>query len=425
MSILGIAETTVASLVREISDPSHDRDAVADRFARATWTGIAEPGDRAAGVVVAALGAEAALAALLDDRDGGRLRRLLAERGTPLDEKEVTDAVARWVPRLEKEAALRALRQAARFAVALIVPGDPDWPSALDDLGDHAPLALWLRGRRDALPALARGVAMVGARAATGYGEHVTIELASGLADRGYAIVSGGAYGIDGAAHRAALASRSTTLAFMAGGLDRFYPSGHDALLGRVVEHGAALSEVPCGAAPTKWRFLQRNRLIAAASLATVVVEAGARSGSLNTAGHAAALGRPLAAVPGPITSAASAGCHRLLREYDAVCVTSADEIAELAPLPEVEAETETRPTGTQTSPTVEGAEPRRDRPAADPTGTRIRLLDALTTRSARSTEKIAALSGLAPDRVRAELGLLSLEGRVRERAGGWVRSAP
>jgi len=416
MSILGIADATVASLVRPITDPAHDRDAVAERFARATWTGIAEPGDRVAGLVVAALGAEAALAALIDDREGGLLRHLLAEHDVELDDEELTQAVARWTPRISKADALLALRQSARFGATLVVPDDPDWPARLADLAEYAPLALWVRGRREKLTALERGIAIVGARAATGYGEHVTVELAAGLADRGYAIVSGAAYGVDGAAHRAALASRADTVAFLAGGLDRFYPSGHEALLARIVEHGAALSEVPCGVAPTKWRFLQRNRLIAASSLATVVVEAGSRSGSLNPAGHAAALGRPLGAVPGPVTSAASAGCHRLLREYDAVCVTTAAEIAELAPL----SDTAGAPAIEQT---VEEAEAGAARPAADPTGTRIRLLDALAPRSARTPEKIAALSGLAVDRVRAELGLLALEGAVRERAGGWVRA--
>lgn len=415
MTILGIADATVASLVRPVTDPAHDRDAVAERFARATWTGIAEPGDRVAGIVVAALGAEAALAALIDDREGGVLRHVLADHDTELDDDELDQAVARWTPRISKADALLSFRQAARFAVSLVVPGDPDWPERLDDLAAFAPLALWMRGDRGRLPSLERGVAIVGARAATGYGEHVTVELAAGLADRGYAIVSGAAYGVDGAAHRAALASGADTVAFLAGGLDRFYPSGHEGLLSRIVERGVAISEVPCGVAPTRWRFLQRNRLIAAASLATVVVEAGARSGSLNTAGHAAALGRPLGAVPGPITSAASAGCHRLLREYDAVCVTSAAEIAELAPLPDG--------VGGGASDTSEQAG-QRGRSAADPTGTRTRLLDALSPRSARSPEHIAKLSGLAVDRVRAELGLLALDGAVKERAGGWVRAS-
>ena len=102
-------------------------------------------------------------------------------------------------------------------------------------------------------------MALVGARAATGYGEHVTMEASAGLVDRGFAIVSGAAYGIDGMAHRAALASRGRTIAFLAGGVDRFYPSGHDALLGRIVEHGLVASELPCGSAPTRWRFLQQK----------------------------------------------------------------------------------------------------------------------------------------------------------------------
>ncbi len=407
MSILGIATSTVTALVRPVTAPEHDRDAVAERFARATWTAISEPGDRVASRVVQTVGAETALGSLIDDHSGGMLQHTLTDAGVDIDPSELADAVQRWVPRISKPDALLAFRQAARFGLSLVVPGDPDWPTAIDDLGEHAPHALWVRGNRGALIALDASIAVVGARAATGYGEHVTVEAAAGLVDRGYAIVSGAAYGIDGAAHRAALASSGTTIAFLAGGLDRFYPSGHDALLGRIIEQGAAISEVPCGVAPTKWRFLQRNRLIAAAARATVVVEAGSRSGSLNTAGHAAALGRPLGAVPGPVTSSASAGCHRLLREYDAACVTTADEIAELFPLDE------RRP------PTAGDVV----RPAADPTGTRTRLLDALAPRSARTPDKLAAISGLAVDRVRAELGLLALDGLARERGDGWIRS--
>lgn len=406
MTILGIPDATVAALVRPITSDAHDRDGVALRFAHGIWTALAEPGDRIAHLVRETLGAEAGLAALIDDRDGGLLRHALADAGADFDDDELAEAVKRWTPRISKADALLAFRQAARFGVALVVPDDPEWPSGFDDLGDHAPAALWVRGRRDALTHLDRSIALVGARAATGYGEHVAIEAAAGLVDRGYAVVSGAAYGIDGAAHRAALASRGTALAFLAGGLDRFYPSGHDALLTRITETGAAISEVPCGVAPTKWRFLQRNRLIAASSRATIVVEAGARSGSLNTAGHAAALGRPLGAVPGPVTSSASAGCHRLLREYGATCVTTADEMAELAPLDTVVVPADT--TGALTN---------------DPSGTRVRVLDALSTRSGRTPEKIAAIAGLAVDRVRAELGHLELEGGAHSRAGEWVRT--
>lgn len=180
------------------------------------------------------------------------------------------------------------------------------------------------------------------------------------------------------------------------------------------------ISELPCGSAPTKWRFLQRNRLIAAASLATIVVEAGWRSGSINTAGHAAEMGRPLGAVPGPVTSAASAGCHRLIREYDAVCVTTAEEMAELAPLPILPSD-QTLGSGSiseRGSTAVEPAEVSRD--SSDVT----RVLDALSSRAARDTADIAARSGLSVASVRGVLGPLELEARVRETPRGWVKMA-
>ena len=224
------------------------------------------------------------------------------------------------------------------------------------------------------------------------------MEASAGLVDRGYCIVSGAAYGIDGMAHRAALASSGQTVAILAGGVDRFYPSGHDALLSRIVECGAVLSELPCGAAPTNRRFLQRNRLIAAVSQATVVLEAGWRSGSLNTAGHAAALGRALGAVPGPIASAASAGCHRLIREFAATCVATVDEMLELmpfAPVPDV-AETPSGRTVEQT-----------------------RVLDAVSSKSPRSVDDIARRSGLSVAQVQAVLGPLELDGAVTERDRG------
>jgi DNA processing protein len=233
------------------------------------------------------------------------------------------------------------------------------------------------------------------------------MEASAGLVDRGYAIVSGAAYGIDGMAHRAALASQGNTVAVLAGGVDRFYPSGHDALLSRITESGAVISELPCGQAPTKWRFLQRNRIIAAVSRATVVVEAGWRSGALNTAGHAGSLGRPVGAVPGPVTSAASVGCHRLIREYSAVCVTTPDEMAELAPL---EGATPLFNAG------LAGGDARVD----DAT----RLLDAMSLRAPRDAADLAARSGLSFAATRALLGTLELDGGVVERGSGWVRRA-
>lgn len=403
--MFGLKEAPLAQLVREVSTGEFDRDAIAERFARGAMTGLAEPGDRVAGLVVQALGAQAGLASVVEHRAPEELLRDLAGRGCEVELADISEALARWQPRLRSESALLAFRQAARIGARLIVPGDDEWPTGLDDLGLHAPIALWLRGSADVLRATTASIALVGARAATGYGEHVTMESSAGLVDRGYAIVSGAAYGIDGMAHRAALASRGHTVAVLAGGVDRFYPSGHEALLNRIVDSGAVVSELPCGASPTKWRFLQRNRLIAALSQATVVLEAGWRSGSLNTAGHASALGRPLGAVPGPVTSAASAGCHRLIREYDAICVTNADEMAELAPIDQL------------------AIRPDTEREAREP-GERVRVLDALSERSPRRIDDIAGRAGLGIASVQSMLGVLELEGVVAQRERGWVKCA-
>ncbi|GMA29597.1 DNA-processing protein DprA [Arenivirga flava] len=281
------------------------------------------------------LGAEPALRLVLDRATPAQLVAEVQRGGAlpaPGLEQLLGQGIERWSAKLDSRLLLRSLRNAATLGLRLLAPGDTDWPEGLDDLGVHGPLAMWSRGRPERLAALGRSIALVGARAATTYGEQVAMEAAAGLVDRGFAVLSGAAYGIDGMAHRSALASEGVTVAVLAGGLDRYYPSGHEQLLRRIASEGAVVSELPPGAAPTKWRFLQRNRLIAAMSQATIVLEAGRRSGSLNTAGHASALARPLGAVPGPVTSPASAGCHRLLREYDAVCVTTAEEMAELAP---------------------------------------------------------------------------------------------
>lgn len=403
MSMFGLQENVVAPLVAAVTADASPAAPVDERFARATWTGIAEPGDRLAGALVAAVGAGGALSAVLERWHPDRVLAAITAAGGDGTQEEVAAALGRWQPRLVSAPAITALRMAARVRARLIVPGDPGWPDGLADLGDHAPLALWARGNDATLSAVGNSIALVGARAATGYGEHVTMEASAGLVDRGFAIVSGAAYGIDGMAHRAALASSGQTMAILAGGVDRFYPSGHDALLTRIVEAGVVVSELPCGAAPTKWRFLQRNRLIAAVSQATVVLEAGWRSGSLNTAGHAAALGRPLGAVPGPVTSATSAGCHRLIRDFGATCVTNPEEMAELMP---------------STALLDSGAEQRRDHSSEE-----TRVLDALSVKSPRDVEDVARRTGLAVSSVRAVFGALELEGTVAQRERGWVKA--
>jgi DNA processing protein len=284
-----------------------------DAIARVILSSVLEPGDSDAGKLVDAIGAAETVRAILDT-DDERTTEQLRERARS---------------RFSIGGIEQALRAAARFGATLITPEHPHWPTRVNDLGDLAPFALWVRGDSEILTD-AKTTAIVGARAATGYGEHITMELAAGLVERGHTIASGAAYGIDGMAHRAALASHGRTIAYLAGGVDRFYPAGHDALLTRIVESGAVVSEVPCGTPPTKWRFIQRNRIVAANSATVIVTEAGWRSGSLNTANHATALGRPVGAVPGPVTSAASAGTHRLIREHGATLITNADEAAEL-----------------------------------------------------------------------------------------------
>jgi DNA processing protein len=367
-----------------------DDDAVLEEYARVVWGCLTEPGDGVAGALVAAVGAIDALVAVTAGRP------VVVEGVTG---RELSAGRERWTPRLGGDAAGAALRAAAAGGVALLTPLSRAWPASVDDLGVHAPLCLWVRGDVGAL-ATAPRAAIVGARAATSYGEHVAMELAADLAADGIPIVSGAAYGIDGAAHRAALAADGATIALLAGGADRAYPAGHSQLIDRIAESGLVISEVPCGSAPTKWRFLQRNRLIAALADATVVVEAGWRSGSLNTASHAVGLSRPLGAVPGPVTSAASAGVHRLLRECDAHCITCADDVRELL--------------GIRVATRGSTGEPEG---RTDDT-TRVR--DAMSARVWRSADEIARRSGLARVDVEAILGLIGLEGGLDRSANGW-----
>jgi DNA processing protein len=408
VTIFGEKESDVATIVNIVTRQELDRDGIRDHFARVLWSSIIEPGDGVAGRAVSLLGAAAALDLVMEKNSAAGIGTILRDAGADeLTDADVAKALTRWEPRLRPRAALIALHQAERVGARLLVPDSLLWPQSINDLEKHSPMALWCRGTEAALIALSSSIALVGSRAATGYGEHVTMEASAGLVDRGYAVVSGAAYGIDGLAHRAALASQGITVAFLAGGVDRFYPSGHDTLLARIAETGAVLSEMPCGEPPTKWRFLQRNRLIAAASQATVVMEAGWRSGSLNTAGHAANLGRGLGAVPGPVTSAASAGCHLLIREFDAVCVTNPDEMAQLAPL-QVTAPTLDFPFDAQGLPSSRFP-------------SQIRVLDAMSSRSPRSVDEVATRSGLAITDVQSALGALEMEGKVSERDRGWI----
>ena len=378
-------------------------------LARAAWSRLAEPGDEVAGALLAALGPVEALDWV---RGASRAPLLPALPGSvgalgPSVARRLGAGVARWSPRLERldpSADVAALR---RSGGRLVTPEGDEWPSGLADLGPAAPACLWVRGTGDVGALARRSAAVIGARACTAYGEHVAGEIAAGVGERGFAVVSGGAYGIDAVAHRGALAVEAATVCVVAGGVDRPYPAGNARLLAAVADRGGVVvAEVPPGCVPTKSRFLQRNRLIAALAGATVVVEAAWRSGALSTARHAAQLLRPVGAVPGPVTSAASAGCHRLLREGAAVCVTDAAEVAELAGGPGEAA----------------GGPPDEVRPGDGLDEVATRALDALPVRRGAGEESLARVAGLGVADVRSALGVLELRGLAERTADGWRR---
>ncbi|MFV0535338.1 MAG: DNA-processing protein DprA [Cumulibacter sp.] len=288
-----------------------------ERAARMVLSMIVEPDDAVTGRLLGELGTL-------------ELFRL-AERDDAVPGLSTVDAQV-WRSQFQHSDA-RTLEQslvgAERAGIGTLIPGDKEWPSALDDLDDRRPYVLWTRGTTSFLARpLSNLVTITGARAATSYGEHVAAELASDLVNADRVVVAGGAYGIEGAAHRAALASGGDTIAVMANGVDRMYPMGHRELLERVADLGLLVSEVPPGAAPTRHRFIARTRLMAALAAATVVVEAGVRSGSMTVARRAHELGRAVGAVPGPVTSATSAGPHQLLRDGASLVAESADLVS-------------------------------------------------------------------------------------------------
>ena len=334
------------------------------------------------------------------------------EAASRVKQGEVTRADAR---RATDEAA-RDLELLQTRGGRLITPDDDEWPYLafagfrgftpeklkLKPAG-RPPLVLWALGPARLDEITMRAAAIVGTRACTAYGEHVAADLAAGLVERDVAVVSGGAYGIDGVAHRATLAGDGVTVAVLAGGIDIPYPSGHSALLHRIASTGLLITEYPPGVRPARYRFLTRNRLVAAFSGATVVVEAGLRSGAANTASWASMMGRPVCAVPGPVTSAASAGTHELLRG-DALLVTRAAEVVEIV--------------GRCGELADEPAHPVT--PLDGLTDAENLVYEALPGRGVHTVEQIAVAAGLTPDQVLAPLAMLEIAGLVRREDGCW-----
>lgn len=330
---------------------------------------------------------------------------------------EVSEAVAKRTS-ARRTAECTAADLAAGFAAGarLVVPEDDEWPHwtflPLEHCPDDelaVPLALWVRGPRRLDELTERAVAIVGSRNATAYGSHVAGELAAGAADRGFTVVSGAALGIDGAAHRGALAADGPTVAVLACGIDRAYPAAHDTLLRRIADTGLVVSEYPPGSVPARHRFLVRNRLIAGLAAGTVVVEAGLRSGAARTASDTAALGRPLMAVPGRVTDGAAAGCHRLIRS-GAQLVTRTEEVLEA--VGRIGLDLAVPEAGPAASP-VDGL----DR------GTAL-VHDALPARGARDTRWLAMESALTTEEVRRALVDLERRGLAEMCDEGWRRVA-
>ena len=300
--------------------------------------------------------------------------------------------------------------------IRLIVPGDPEWPGQLADLGDDQPYALWLRGNADLRFNCLRSVAIVGSRAATAYGSYVAAEFAASVAARGLAVVSGGAFGVDAAAHRGALSADGVTVAVLACGVDMPYPTAHAELFDAIAAQGVLVSEWPPGRHVSRLRFLVRNRVIAALATGTLVVEAGQRSGALNTARHARDLSRRLMAVPGPVTSDLSAGCHQVIREWQGTLVTSAAEVIEHLSLVG-------EPTAAEPGTVIELAG-RRQAPPVLPRDLldleSAKVLDAMPRRGGMGTVRVAQRAGLAPAATATLLGKLATGGFVERCDEGW-----
>jgi len=433
--------------------------AAAERVARAALTFVAEPGDEVMGALLRACSPVEIVAALTQGRmplaaaspdggvggpssipiaaaprdgnhapAGGMFARTMRGDGDSRTDRPFVSAVLggggggragipgleralrRWAARLGDVPPERTLDAWRRSGIRLVIPGDPEWPGQLDVLGDARPWGLWVRGDTDLRYSCLRSVSVVGTRAATAYGAHVCTELAVALAESGWTVVSGGAHGIDGCAHGSAIAAGGTTIAVLACGVDQAYPPGHTELFRQVREHGATVSEWPPGRRPTRHGFLVRNRVIAALSRGTVVVEAASRSGALNTARHAYDQGRPLMAVPGPVTSTQSAGCHEAIREWGAVCVTSARDVMELL-------------TFCGDQPARQPRGPVLPRDLLDPVTSRV--LDALPARAGRGPARIAATAGVDFDTVMSCLGALAAGGFAERCDRGWRLRRP
>lgn len=361
-----------------------------DRAARMALSCVVDCGEPAVCELVETSGSEATWARA---REGG-----------------LGDAVAQRTAALDLGAVIERANQGA---IRFVVPGDDEWPASLQDLRycdpvnrrGGLPWGLWLRGPGHLAELVERSVAVVGSRACTSYGGTVATDLGADLSEQGVSVVSGGAFGIDAAAHRGALAVQGATVCVLANGVDVPYPVGNAALISWIAREHVLVSELPPGATPTRVRFLARNRVIAALSRGTVVVEAALRSGARNTATWALACNRHLMAVPGPIHSTMSAAPHLLIRDGLASLVAGAADVLDLVST-----------VGEHTLVPQPGEVRATDSFAPS----RLAVFEAVPARRRASPGDIALVAGVSLPACLAELAALESAGFVEADGGGW-----
>ena len=333
-AILGDQE--LASLTSYFQPGGYSKDRALALVAAGSIAMVTEPGDRMAGALARILGRLELVELMIDGLETKSVVSALKMAGELEScrqsfgdlENTLADSRQRWLPRLSKSRLEHLFTQSAALKLKLLTPEQDHWPIGLDDLQDSAPAMVFVEGDSKVLGALKDAVSIVGSRAASPYGLQVTKRLVTELAQVSRATVSGGAIGIDAQVHSTSLEQGLTTVAVMAGGMDRKYPQANFPLFKKIQERGALISELPPGVAPTRWRFLQRNRLIAALTPTTVVIEAGIRSGSIRTANNALELDRELLAVPGSILSSTSLGANWLIADSKALPLCDLSQFA-------------------------------------------------------------------------------------------------
>ena len=359
--------------------PIHD-----ERGALIALAHAIEPGDARIGALIDTWGAEQVCERLRAGQIGVREQSSMQVRLARVD----VDA---------------AVASAHAVGARIIDRTDREWPTQLDDLGATRPLVVWALGAANLRLTALRSIAVVGARAATAYGEAICRDWCSELAEHSFTVVSGGAYGIDAAAHRATLSAGGMTICVLASGVDTPYPRAHDALIARIADEGLVISESPLGQEVRRQRFLTRNRLIASLTRATLVVEAAVRSGTTSTANAAMALNRPVLAVPGPVTSVMSGGCHKLIRDTDALLASRIEDVLEvIGELGEFSAPAQER------------------RSIDDLSPTQARILDAIPARGSIGMNDLVIDSGCSVADVSGALAVLMLRGFTDEGPVGW-----